>query len=214
MKTKLFTFLLACLLVGTTSCATIYQIPKREGTFDLQMTDHNFTSSEDISISLMSPNQEGVEGLIETTEDYLDYLEFRQEYYGYPIRIQESLENNDFIEAHILVRGLADKLECDDNIYAHDYLERIKNFEYKKKVYYDMKIGRKTGFTDDFSLLDTPSHLLMTYAFAWGILFGEWDINDIPYLEEKEIIHKYYDEVQINPYSGKKTIIRERVKVE
>ncbi|MFH1307706.1 MAG: hypothetical protein ABIH72_02550 [archaeon] len=213
MKNKLLNFLLATILVGTTSCATtIYDAPRNKEVQSTNILTYDFISAEDISISLEPPKKKGVEGLIETTDSYLGYIEFRQEYSDDAVDILEFLKKNKFDEANKLVMILSKKLGKDNNQYAQQYLEKIKEFEYTKRVFYSAEIGE--GWEQDKNY--TWDEIIMDIAgIPWQpfylLFFKETSSGSYSKNVLKE---KYYDEIRVRPYTGEEEVVRERVKVE
>ncbi|MFH1307712.1 MAG: hypothetical protein ABIH72_02580 [archaeon] len=240
-QNKLLNFLLALTLVGATSCATTYSSPRNVRQYDENIFQHSeVISAEDISISLEAPKNQGVEGLIETTDNYLEYIEFRKEYSKDAKDIMTVIENcskglDSLVSVDKLVRDLGKRLENDENQYAQQYFEKIKDFEYIRRDYYSAEIGERGNLNKRFNPL----------AFVHAATFmGIYTAVEIPLLilpEERKafseqwdhvkkggssenydprpttrstVQKKYYNEFRVRPFTGDEEVLKERVRVE
>ena len=158
-----------------------------------------------------SQGDENIEGLIERSEDYIDYIKFQKNYSDYPDEIISNLKNGRLNQADETVRELASKLERDDNPYAKTQLGIVKNFTYTIKQYYTAYTGVNSEYhqnewnedvADGLELMLSPLHLLIN-----------GNMGSYNSVRERRVKKKFFDEIEINPFRGTKRTIRLQVEV-
>jgi len=175
-------------------------------------------STSDIKISKITPaDSPTVDDLIKTSEDYIDYLTFRNTYSNYGNQIILSIKDNSLDKTQSLVKELAHKLEQDPSPYAKDYLEKVKNFNYLVYEVYEEEESKEKRKTHDVG-----SFIAM--ACAWPLIplnAGISLVKDISsggkthYTEEllftrdteTKMIGKKATKIAVIPYTGQRTIL-------
>ncbi|MFH1307710.1 MAG: hypothetical protein ABIH72_02570 [archaeon] len=221
MGKSLTALLFAAVLTGSASCERVTPTPRNIQLKAEVIIQHSeIVSAGDISISLEPPKQTGVEGLIETTDNYLEYIEFRKKYSDDAVRITNIIKNcserrNNLSTLDRQVRDLGRILQKDENPYAQQYFETIKNFEYVRRDYYSADVGEiweKSRVTSESSYYEKST---FNY-YSGNEEFIEPMIEKLRKkgFEMSPIVVYYYDEIRVRPYTGEEEILKERVKVE
>jgi len=200
--------------VFLTGCAPSYQrYPTLQKKTEAQqiVTKQEVFSHSDISIISrgIDRNETDIDKLIEVSQDYIDYLEFRENYSDYENRIVSNLKSNKFNDADELVRGLAGKLERDNNPYAKLYLDKVQSFTYIMYSYYTASTGKKTEIVSkawNYQVADAMELLLSPLNMAFNGNMGRYNS-----MEETEVKEQFYDEILVHPYRNSREILRSGV---
>lgn len=209
-------------------CAKTYTSTKRvqDKTHFIQVGS---PASSDIKLNESSiKNLTNIDQLIETTEDYQDYLSFRQRYGDYNKQISSKVTDNNFAEVERLIKDVAAKLETDNSKYAGEYLEKVKTYNY---------IIFKVYETKETTYQDKPNLLLGAAAIPFlPILFGIEAIEDTSRPEYKKtkgsqtleeykqgctistymgtkMLGKYFDMIGVCPFTGERKVLAENLPI-
>ena len=180
------------------------------------IVQQNITSISDISLiaKWKYENELYIDSLIEKSQDFIDYLEFRRNYSNYKDQIMSKLRDKDYDSADGLVRNLASRLQRDDNPYAKLYLEKAKNFNYTARIHYTAIAGEKHESNENVGVYTGGILALPAIGFmsalgddsAYNMTFGNWVVR-------KKVKKQFYDEIQVNPYKNEKRVIKKQVLV-
>ncbi|MFH1307705.1 MAG: hypothetical protein ABIH72_02545 [archaeon] len=213
MKSKLLNFLLALTLAVSTSCTTTYSGPRDKKVEKSDVLGFDIVSVTDISITNASSlSSSNVEILIETTDDYLEYIEFRKKYSAGVEEIIDHYSNERLDRGNKTFMALVDELKKDPNKHAQNYLGRVKNFEYVKRVYYDAEVGAVWKKEYDYSLEKMALDVVMLPYQLYFYL--KEDKSASSGIRKKPTREKFYDDFRVHPYYGTEIIINKEVKVE
>jgi len=191
-----------------------YSSPRQPGSTNVSFLSQSASSIGDISPITKGKydNNANIDQLIGQSDDFINYLDFRNKYTDYQNQITSNLENNNYNKADQLVRDLAERLERDNNPYSKLYLEKVKNFTYVMRTSYAAIVGEEHGPNEHVgvytgAILALPAIGLMSAMgddYAYNLTFGNWIVK-------KEVIKRIIEDVQVNPYKNQREVIKKQV---
>jgi len=170
-----------------------------------------------------------VDQLIETTQDYQDYLDFRRKYGGYTNLIVKYVGSNNFKGVEGQIKELAAKLDGDTSKYAQEYLEKVKNFNYILIEKYDIT---ENTVEESFNPLGAAASTISLAGYGFAVIFDAVALfsgeevtatqgftealieNGISRKKSSKEIGVNFNVTEINPFRGTKKTIYEKVPYE